>query len=184
MVKRRRRSKKWISWLLILILLIAAVVVCYLVWDNYFNDNKPKEDEDSSQVEEEEKTEEEGEPEVEEEVKTSEEDDKKVKQYEGEDPNEQVELSGSVTYAAFLNNNVTIRVNIDQFLDEGNCELNIVKNNEVVYNENARVINSASTSTCEGFDFYSPAVTPGKYGIVIRVTSGEKTGLISGVLEK
>ena len=183
MVKRRRRSKKWISWLIIIVLLIAAIVVCYLVWDNYFNNDKPEENEESSQVEEESegKSEETGEGE---ENQTSEEDEKKVKQYEGEDPNEQTELSGSITSARFVDNNVTIRVNIDQFLDEGNCELNIVKNSEVVYNENARVISSASTSTCEGFDFYSPAITSGRYGIVIRITSGEKTGLISGVLEK
>ena len=38
MVKRRKRSKKWISWLIILVLLIGAGVVCYMVWNSYFRD--------------------------------------------------------------------------------------------------------------------------------------------------
>lgn len=183
MANKRRKSKKWLYWLLILVLLIAAVVVSYLVWDNYFKSERPEETESLEQVEVEEDHEgveiedDEGEI-IEEEV-----DDKKPTQYEGEDPNEQEELSGSVTYAGMMNGNVAVRVNIDQFLSEGNCELSVVKGTEIVYNENTRVVSSASTSTCEGFDFYSPAMTPGKYSVIIRVTSGERSGLIGGVLE-
>lgn len=184
MASKRHRSKKWLYWLLVLVLLIAAAVASYLVWDNYFKGEKSEEAESSEQVEEE--AEKQEETEKEDDVNENPEvevDDKTPTQYEGEDPNEQEELSGSITYAGLMNGNVAIRVNIDQFLSEGNCELSIVKGKEVVYNENTRIVSSASTSTCEGFDFKSPAVTSGKYSVIIRITSGEKSGLIGGVLE-
>ena len=39
MTRRRKRSKKWISWLFLIILAAAAGVVCYFVYENYFKDD-------------------------------------------------------------------------------------------------------------------------------------------------
>ena len=181
MARRRRKSRKWISGFLFLILVIVAAVICYLVWDNYFRDDKPQETQETEQITEKKPDDEV----VQGDDKNSNEDgdDKKVIQYEGEDPNTQDELSGSVTYAGKLNENISVRVNIDQFLNEGSCKLSILSNSETIYEENAQVVSSASTSTCDGFDFSSSAFAPGNYNIIIRIISGEKSGSIKGTLE-
>lgn len=182
--KKRRRSRKWLSWLIILILLIVAFMVCFLVWDNYFNDNKTNEQEVQEQIINKEK-EDENEKSID---KITEEnkddvDDKKVIQYEGDDPNLSEELSGSVTYAGVLNDKIAIRVNIDQYLSDGICVLNLISNGDTVYDESANIVNSASTATCEGFDVPVSNVGTGAYGIEVRITSGEKSGIIKGEVE-
>lgn len=180
-VRRRRRSRKWISWLVFLVLLISAGVVCYLVWDNYFNDGKTEGQENQEQVDDEQSKEDdnkridnntaEGDDKV---------DDKKVIQYEGDDPNLSEELSGSVTYAGVLDDRIIVRVNIDQYLSEGDCELSLLSDGDVVYNESVNITNSASTATCEGFDVPVSSVGTGNYEIVIKMSSGEKSGVIKG----
>ncbi|MBR3256176.1 hypothetical protein IKG10_00685 [Candidatus Saccharibacteria bacterium] len=180
MTKRRRRSRKWTSWLIVLVFLITAGVVCYLVWVN----NKPNEREKQEQVTTEEKKEKDEKLSnnvVEE--NNNEVDNKKVIQYEGDDPNLSEELSGSVTYAGVLNDKITIRVNIDQYLSDGNCVLNLISNGDTVYNESVDIVNSASTATCEGFDVPVLNVGTGAYGVEIRILSGEKSGIIKGEVE-
>ena len=176
---RRKRSKKWISWLIILALLIAAGVVCYFVWDNYFNDKKQDNDiktETSEQIKEEKKSEEatinEG----------NEEDGQKVKQYEGENPNKASELSGVITYAGVVDGKVMIRVNIDQYLEEGRCTLNILNGSEVVYENTTNIMGSATTSTCEGFDLSASALSSGAYKVLIKIETNDKNGTIEGSL--
>ena len=148
----------------LLILLVAGVVV-YLVWDNYFNDNKkydssePEIVEQAEQIDNKER----------EEKRDEEEDEKKVKQYEGEDPNEANELSGAVTFAGVVSDKVMIRANIDQYLGDGSCQLDLIDGNDVVYEEIARITSTASTATCEGFDIPLSEVGGGSYKIIIRI---------------
>ena len=177
---RRKRSKKWISWLIILVLLIAAGVVCYLVWDNYFNDKKDdvmKPTDTSEQAKDEKNSREEMGAD---ETGGEESDDKKVKQYEGEDPNKAEELSGVVTYAGVVSDKIMIRANIDQYLEDGTCSLNLLKDGQVVYEDTARVVGSATTATCEGFDIAATRLGSGNYDIVIKIETNEKTGTIRG----
>lgn len=172
---RRRRSKKWISWLIILILLVAAFVVVYLVWDNYFNDNKDK----SGEVGEESSVQEERDS-GEETKNDDEEDDKKVKQYEGDDPNDADELSGVVTYAGVVDGVVMVRANIDQYLGGGSCKLSLLSGETVVYEETANIASAASTATCEGFDISAKQLNTGDYKIIIKIEANGKTGTIRG----
>ena len=175
----RKRSKKWVSWLIILILLIAAGVVCYLVWDNYFNNKKDDNvtTETSEQMTEEKKTSDAA-------VDNEDEDEgQKVKQYEGESPNKANELSGVITYAGVVGDKIMIRVNIDQYLEEGTCELNITNGGQVVYEEAVNIVGSATTSTCEGFDFSSSTLGSGNYGIIIKIETNNKSGVIEGSLD-
>lgn len=179
MANRRKRNKNWIIWLLFLVLVIVAGAICYLVWDNYFND-KTIEIGESMYVEKD-KKESENTINEEDEVKSNgENDEKKVVQYEGNDPNLNEELSGSVTYAGILNDKIIIRVNIDQYLSEGNCTLSLMSDETAVYNENVKIINSASTATCEGFDIPVSNIGEGSYNIVIKLSSGDKIGSIKG----
>lgn len=175
--RRRKRSKKWISWLIILVLLIVAGVMVYLVWDNYFNDDKNKPEEPQAEVVDK-TTEEEVKQEGAEQVKVEKEE---VVQYEGENPNNATDLTGVVTYAGLVGDKLTIRVNINQYLSGGSCALRLLYEDDInVYSETVNIVNSASTSTCEGFDVPSAGRASGKYLIVIDLTSDGKSGVISG----
>lgn len=176
--RRRKRSKKWISWLLILILAIAAAVMIYLVWDNYFNDDKKK-----TAPNETETPAEQLQPEIKEEEKTPEKPEEKedITQYDGDNPNTGDTLSGVVTYAGVNGDKLMIRVNINQYLSGGNCSLRLLYENDVnMHEEMVEIVDSASTSTCAGFDVPAQKLSSGHYSIIINVTSGDKTGTING----
>ena len=162
-----------------LVLFVAAGAIVYLVWDNYFNDKKDDKQNEQrvEQVEEKEKKMSETEQEKDEAEKAVEE--KKVAQYDGEDPNEAGELSGVVTYAGVSGGVLMVRVNIDQYLDSGKCELNLVRDDSVVYSDMAEIVNSASTATCAGFDVPVGGLG-GNYQVKVLLSSGEKTGVIEG----
>ncbi len=180
--RRRRKSKKWIYWLLFFVLLIVAGVVCYFVWNEYFNDTEKggvKEDAVVEEVDVEGDDKEESEV-VEEEKEEEIIEKEKVIQYEGDDPNEAEELTGVVTYAGVSGSNLIIRVNIDQFLNGGNCELNLLRNGQVIYGDTASVIGSAATATCEGFNVPVAEVGNGGVEIVIKISSEGRGGTIRG----
>ena len=180
---KRRSNHKWILRLVFLMLLIIAGVICYLVWDNYFNDGKNDARESQEQIVEDEEVVEEKQDNEQQQEKIQEEDEKKTKQYEGEDPNKGNELSGSVTYAEKLDSRIIIRVNIDQYLGDGECELNLVSGSTVVYNKAAKIVSAASTATCEGFDVPASNIGAGDYTILINLSSDNKKGVIKGEIK-
>lgn len=176
MAKRRKRNKKWISWLIILVLLIGAGVVCYMVWDSYFRDkSEPETSETSDDIEGEEQ-----ENNTEIELTSEEPEKKKVEQYDGEDPNLADDLSGVVTYAGVNNGVLMIRVNIDQYLDSGKCELTLNRGGATIHSSIASIIGSASTSTCEGFDVAVGELGGGNVEINIKLESNGRVGSIHG----
>ena len=174
MAKRQRKSKKWISWLIVLALLIGAGAVCYLVWDGYFKDEEPAEVTEED-LEEELLEEQNNEEVIEEPIKKEE-----VIQYEGGNPNEFDDITGVVTYAGVSGNDLMVRVNIDQYLNSGECMLLLSTAGNIVYSNVARVIDSASTATCEGFNVPTYLLESGHYNITVEVTSGDKKGAING----
>lgn len=181
MAQRRRRNKKWIGRMMFFILLVGACVICYLVWDNYLN---KKEDDviDLTVNEVEQKDDNESEENVAP-IVMDEDNGKKVTQYEGNDPNTSDSLSGVITYAGAQNEKLIIRVNIDQFLENGKCVLRLKKNGVDVYEETTSIVSSASTATCEGFDVSTNEIEKGRMEIIIDVNSGDKAGLIRGEVE-
>ena len=115
---------------------------------------------------------------------------KKVVQFEGDDPNEADELTGVVTFAGVNPNNekLMIRVNIDQFLENGKCTgyiYDAVGNNEkqALYISEVGIEGAASTSTCQGFDIPLEGLGTGKKQIIIRLEAVGKTGKIVGETE-
>ena len=174
MAQKRKKQKKWISWVILLFLFLVAGVMVYLVWDSYFKDKDEKIEE--SETEQVEKLDEDDVQEEEVEVVEK----QKVEQYEGDDPNNAEAISGAMTYVGVSGDKLMIRVNIDQYLNGGNCELSIERNGVVLYSEVASVIGSASTATCEGFDVPISELGNGGVDIVINVQSGNKNGTISG----
>lgn len=104
---------------------------------------------------------------------------KPTTQSEGADPNLSATLTGVLTRADVANGNLVLRVNIDQYLTSGTCELTL-KNGANIYSETANISDSASTSTCEGFDIPISKLVSGSWDITIKLNSGDKTGEISG----
>lgn len=170
--KRKKNNKKWLYWILIVILFVVAAIVCYLVWDNYFRDKKENAPEEEQSLVEEGDTEK-----VEEQIVVEKE---KVVLYEGEDPNSKDDLTGVVTYAGVNGDNLMIRVNIDQYLEDGSCELSLWRDGASMYTGKARIVNSVTTATCEGFNVPTSGLSEGNYKIVIKLSSGDKVGTING----
>lgn len=174
--RKRNRSKKWVSWLILLILAVVAGVIVYLVWDNYFNvekdNNKSQETTQTGETQNEKKVASEGNEEV-----TGKE---RVEQYDGEDPNKAETLSGVVTYAGVSGDKLMIRVNIDQYLEGGECGLTLSRAGASIYSSIANVVGNASTATCEGFDVPINELGGGVTEINININSGERSGTIRG----
>ena len=172
--RKRNRSKKWISWLILLILAVAAGVIVYLVWDNYFNDKKEDNGgQDTVQVNEGQNKEASS---AEEETVEK----KKVEQYDGEDPNKADTLSGVVTYAGVNNDVLMVRVNIDQYLEDGECALTLSRGGSNIYSSIAEIVGGPSTASCAGFDVPVSGLGGGATEININLKSGERSGVIYG----
>lgn len=169
MVQKSSRGK---IWLMVLLVAVAGVVFG-LLW--YLNPHKDKEA-TSGDVKTELVTEDETK-----EVSDDKNDDvlKKVVQYEGEDPNDAEELSGVVTYAGLNEGILRIRLNIDQFLSGGSCDLKILADENVVYTESVAIIGNVSAATCEGFDIdWGEVGVNGEVKLEILLASGGKNGKI------
>ena len=188
---KKQKNKNWVSWILMIVLFVVAAAIVYLVWDAYFREKDISDNDDvnkdgSAVIEEGAKdnsTTEKNEQESEERelsVVEAEENEKDIPGYDGDDANTSLELTGAVTYADVIDDQLIIRVNIDQFLAEGNCELKLLKENELVYNDTARITNSAATATCEGFNVPITDVMNDYLMIQIQLSSGDKNGLING----
>ena len=177
MAKKHKKNKKRFYPVMILVLFVVAAVVVFLVWDGYFRDKESGEtgQETYEQVEIETVADDE-------ELDDTETVDKpKIEQYDGEDPNEMDELTGVITFAGVFGDKLTIRVNVDQYLENGACELLLLKENDTIYNSVANIVGNASTSTCEGFDIpVSELEESGQMTIKIKLDSGERTGVIIG----
>ena len=104
--------------------------------------------------------------------------------YDGEDPNTSASLTGSLTAARFSGDNLILRVNIDQYLSSGTCNLTISDSTHTLA-KSANLIPSAATSTCEGFDIAGSELSnfARPLSITIRLASGDKTGIIEGKVE-
>ena len=105
--------------------------------------------------------------------------DKTPEQYSGDDANSYTSLTGSVTYAAVSGEKLMIRVNIDQYLSSGTCELTLTGSGATVTSL-TNIVPEASTSSCEGFDVPLADLPPsGLLNIRIALTSGDRSGVIN-----
>ena len=177
MIRRRKRSRK-LLWGLILVILVATGVVAAVIWNN---EHQEKEEDEAEMIEEREVVDvEKRDGETEEEYSERLVEEKKVKQYEGEDPNKAAELSGAITYAGVNGGILMIGVNIDQFLSGGNCELNLLRDGNVIYTDSANIIADVSTSSCDGFNVLTGGLGSGATEIIINLSANGKAGMIRG----
>ena len=171
MAQKQKKNKKWNLWLILVILFVVAVVVVYFIWNSSF---KGEEDElepsDNTWIEN--KNDDGGDSESEIVEKP------KVVQYDGDDPNTLDELSGVVTYAGVVEDKLMIRINIDQYLEVGECTLILTRNGENIYSSSTGIVSNVTIATCEGFDVPVAGLGQGNMEIEINITSNGKSGLI------
>ena len=105
--------------------------------------------------------------------------DKTPKQYEGPDVNTLDYLSGVITYAGPADNNLIISTTIDQYLSSGTCELTLTQGSRTV-SRTADILANPSSSTCDGFDIPLSELSGGTWNINIKLTSSDRTGIITG----
>ena len=92
------------------------------------------------------------------------------------------EITGTITFAEYDTNygQLTIRTTIDQRIgNNGTCELTLTSGDKV-YTETTPVMNNPSSSTCQGFDVTGDKLSQGTWHINIKVTTGDKAGIIEG----
>ena len=104
----------------------------------------------------------------------------KVVQYDGEDPNIAEELSGVITYTGFNNDRLMVRVNIDQYIDDGECRLDLMRGGVLIHEEVTGIVGNVSTASCDGFDVPVDIIGEGAVDIEIHLDSDGKTGIIKG----
>ena len=177
MAKKRKNNRKIFTLIGFVVLILIAIVIWVLVWNDYFGE-KPQNDV-RDEVEEAEIVETPtNKDEKEEDVVRKDE----IRQFDGEDPNKLAELTGAISYLAVVNGELVVRTNIDQFLTNGECKIELYNNGNLVFFESVGVVGLVSTSTCEGFNMKNNFGS-GKYEILISVTSGEKHGIIKGEID-
>ncbi|MBR2767267.1 hypothetical protein IKD67_04280 [Candidatus Saccharibacteria bacterium] len=179
---RRRNNRKWIIGGVILALLIVVGVGTAIIWNNEHQETEQNNETEKTEDKKKDDTER-HDGETEEEYSERMAEQKRIKQYEGEDPNKAEELTGVITYAGINEGVLMIRVNVDQFLSEGNCALSLMRNGDVIYSVDAKIIAEVSTSTCDGFSVPISGLGSGATDIVIKLSAGGKTGTIRGEVD-
>ena len=181
--KHLKQNNNLIKYLLLFGLLIAAGVISFFVARTFFTKKDMGEPDNGNKsgvveggkggVEK---------PKYESEPNTTEEnlENKEIVQYDGEDPNASESLTGVITYSSINDGVFTLRVNIDQYLTEGVCNIYLTQNETTLYSSSAAIIDAASTSTCEGFDIDITDEMSGDIQILIDIISGDRVGQITG----
>lgn len=104
------------------------------------------------------------------------------KQYETPDSDK----PSAYTLTGTLNANIAgsklqIRVTIAQLLDNGTCQLTLTnKSSGDVVTRKADTINNPSSASCKGWDVPLNELSAGTWNVDILVTSGDKSGHITG----
>ena len=180
MIERRKRDRKWL-WVIIVLMVVIVIIIGIVIgisnannssYDSNKNDNSEKiEQKDESK--ENEKTDSERRDE-----ETA--NQQKPVQYEGDDPNELNELTGVITYAGVSGDVLMVRMNIDQYITDGVCDLTLERSGDIIYNSIVSLVGDVSASTCEGFDIPIGGLGGGKTNITIKLNANGRTGTIRG----
>ena len=174
---RRKRDFRWVKWILFLVLIVAAVVTVVLIVRSFDDKNKTNNNLQTTEIDDVKDGEEGGDTSNSEEKAEQSE---KAPQYDGESPNKSETLTGLISYADVINGELVIRVNIDQFLQSGNCNLVISRNGVTYYTQSAPIQESVTTSTCDGYNIAVSNLSDGDFQIEIDLKSGDKGGKITG----
>lgn len=102
-------------------------------------------------------------------------------QYAGDSANSNSKLTGILNYKAVTDNNLVLRVTIDQTISSGTCALTLTDSSGGrVVTRSAGIIQNPSSSTCEGFNVPVSELGSGTWKIEVGVNGDNKTGAITG----
>ena len=177
---KRKRNFRWVKWLIFLVLIVGAITVAILVKNNF--DKKLDNDGQTTNVgkPEEKKTENKTENQNSDNTEETSKQEEKAPQYEGESPNKSETLTGLITYADVVNDELVIRVNIDQFLQSGSSNLTMSRNGVTHYSQTVGIQESVTTSTCDGYKIPVSELPKGDLVVEIDLNSEGKSGKITG----
>lgn len=103
--------------------------------------------------------------------------------YEGGSAQNSATLTGTINGASVANGNLSIRVTINQLVNDANgtCSLNLAGPSGQTYAEQAKLIDDPQTSTCYGWDIPTSKIgfTNGKWIITVHLNGGGKTGTLT-----
>ncbi len=105
-------------------------------------------------------------------------------QYEGEKPTSDTKINASLTKNEVINGTYMLRIEIYELLSEGTCKLHMESDKGDSLDRTAKIATfGPDSSTCEeGFDIPTNGISSGKYNFTITLTSGSKTGSVSGTI--
>lgn len=99
------------------------------------------------------------------------------KQYEGSNINSSANLTGVISDKSVTGDMLILRTTINQFLSSGSCELTLANGTKTI-SRSSGIIQNPSSSSCEGFDIPVTELGSGTWNVEIKVTSGDRTGLL------
>ena len=85
-----------------------------------------------------------------------------------------------MSYADVINDELVIRISIDQFLQSGNCNLTVSRNGVTYYTQTVGILESVTTSTCDGFKIPVNELSKGELQVEVNLESDGKSGKIEG----
>lgn len=104
------------------------------------------------------------------------------RQYEGESVREKKELTGSFTYRQIVDEQLVLRLTIDQLLTDGQCVLTLSQGARRI-ERTAPVIQNPSSSSCQGFSVSRSELAPGLWNILVEVKDRDRQGEIRSTVE-
>ena len=87
-------------------------------------------------------------------------------------------LSGTISYKNVYNNQLILRVTVNQVLSSGSCTL-ILQRGDRLVTKNSEIMQNPSSSSCAGFDVPTSELSTGIWNITVTITSGSKTGKVT-----
>ena len=106
------------------------------------------------------------------------------KQNEDEPEADEKSLNASITMNEVSDGKYRLRVTVYELLESGNCSLHMESSRGDTVDRTAKIINAgASSSSCEGFDISTSGISSGSYNFSVKITSGERTKTLTGVIQ-
>jgi len=178
-MRAKKQNKVPVVVAVIIFILIIGVAICYFIAnkpDNTddFDTNPPATTESEQSTE---STDSGTDSQSVDENPTIETDKDNPKQYEGDNPNKSSTLTGVVSYKSVSGGILVIRTTINQTLSSGKCQLTLSNGSKTVSRSSDLVMNPSSSS-CNGFDVPTAELGSGNWNIEIKVSSGNRTGVI------
>lgn len=105
-------------------------------------------------------------------------------QFEGGDPNELPELTGSIILNTHDASNLTVAVGIDQYLSsQGTCHLELSRDGRVLRTSDLAATADVTTSGCGPFIVPIAGLTAGTYQLKVSISGDNKTGVVAGEVQ-